>query len=320
MAAREQQQMNIFVKFNSLAQFPLFHNSSVSIPTCICIRVRASAHIGGMTNGFNFIFLHNITVRDASGHFARACTLFGQTVNSMVCVLLICKINIHIPEFAIEFNFRILLWFSLPPLLPLLMLPPLSFSVLVARAIESNEEKGVQQMRRGEIIKTIPVHVWLFQCAWFMQKFTLTTYMCTLGTGTFHLDCCVSPKKWMWIEECNQFLHARPLFMVDTFNIRSQPVLSNQRKWYGAIHFMQPLLWRFEIKNKIVDDGCWRRRRVSPLASKDTSFFLLLFFCSDMIMKQWHEFRRHLRSESSWVDSSRYTWRWPYGWNCSRFN
>lgn len=49
--SNEQQQLNEFVEFNLLALFLLFHNFSVSIPTCICIRVGAGAQIGGTING-----------------------------------------------------------------------------------------------------------------------------------------------------------------------------------------------------------------------------------------------------------------------------
>lgn len=68
-----------WIQFISTISF-VSQSASASIPTCICIRIRAGAHIGGMTNGFNFVFPYIVTACNTSGHFIRALFFDKQSI------------------------------------------------------------------------------------------------------------------------------------------------------------------------------------------------------------------------------------------------
>lgn len=73
----------------------LFHNASVLIPICICIRARVSSYIhicmGGTTNDFNFIFLYIYWSAIPVVILFMHDFFLTNSVNSTHCVLFICN-------------------------------------------------------------------------------------------------------------------------------------------------------------------------------------------------------------------------------------
>lgn len=155
-------------------------------------------------------------------------------------------------------------------------------------------------------------------------------------SGTFHLDRFISPRKinvnWRMqsirthtacssAPTCATVIYGWHIQYLVAASVVESTKMIRCHSLYGGSHYCDDSKWKDEIVDDGVDVGVAR----SFFSSCLQRYFV---FSSPLFFLLGHDnetMARILKALAIWVESSRveltrYTWRWPYGWNCSRFN